>query len=297
MIFQNLIGNKETKKLLNEIIQSKNFLHSYLFTGREGIGKMQFAKEFAKQALCLGEPNCKSCIEFDSQNNPDFTIIEPDGDSIKIEQIRFLQMKIIEKPVISHRKIYIIRDSEKMTKEAQNGLLKTLEEPPKYVIIILLCSNESLLLNTIQSRCTKIKFKPISDEELKQFLEQEGLANVSNNMLKTMDGSIAKAYELQKSQEIYKIIEDTLVKITQIGKIQFLNSFLPIYKEKDNINAILEYMNVVLFHEAKNDVKCLECIEKVEIAKNRIKQNANLDMTLDNMLFSIWEIANRTILN
>ena len=295
--FQNLVGNKEIKKLLNEIIQSKNFLHSYLFTGREGIGKMLFAKEFAKQALCLGEPNCKSCIEFDSQNNPDFIIIEPDGNSIKIEQIRLLQMKIIEKPIISHRKIYIIRDSEKMTKEAQNCLLKTLEEPPEYIIIILLCSNESLLLNTIQSRCTKINFQPISDEELKLFLEKEGLTNITNNMLKTMDGIIAKAYELQEFKEIYKIIEDTLIKRRQLSKIHFLNSFLPIYKEKDNINAILEYMNVVLFHEAKKDVKCLDCIEKVEIAKNRIKQNANLDMTLDNMIFSIWEIANKSTLN
>lgn len=295
MAFQNLIGNKETKKLLNEIIQSKNFLHSYLFTGIEGIGKMQFAREFAKQALCLGEPNCKSCIEFDSQNNPDFTIVEPDGNSIKIEQIRLLQMKMIEKPIISNRKIYIIRDSEKMTKEAQNCLLKTLEEPPEYVMIILLCSNESLLLNTIKSRCTKITFQPIPDEELKLFLEKAGFTDMTTNMLETMSGSIAKAYELQDFKETYKIIENTLMKRRKLDKIDFMNSFLPIYKEKDNIHAILEYINVVLFHESRNDFKCLNCIESVEQAKNRIKQNANLDMTLDNMLFSIWEICNNAM--
>ena len=122
--FQNLVGNKEIKKLLNEIIQSKNFLHSYLFTGREGIGKMLFAKEFAKQALCLGEPNCKSCIEFDSQNNPDFTIIEPDGNSIKIEQIRLLQMKIIEKPIWFNENI----EKETITKEESEELEELLSE-------------------------------------------------------------------------------------------------------------------------------------------------------------------------
>lgn len=290
MAFKNLIGNEETKKLLNEIIQNKNFLHSYLFTGIEGIGKMQFAKEFAKQALCLGEQNCKSCIEFESHNNPDFTIIEPDGNSIKIEQIRLLQMKVIEKPIISNRKIYIVNDSEKMTKEAQNCLLKTLEEPPEYVIIILICSNESLLLNTIKSRCTKISFQPISEEKLKTFLEDTQLKNISTNMLKTMNGSISKAYELQEFKEIYKIVEEGLNNTTKLNKIDFVNSFSPVYKEKDNINTILEYMNVILLNKSKKCIKTLKCIEIIEQAKNRIKQNANIDMTLDNMLFDIWDV-------
>ncbi len=294
MAFQNLIGNEETKILLNEIIKNKNFIHSYLFTGIEGIGKTEFAKQFAKQILCLGTPDCKSCIEFDSQNNPDFTIIEPDGNSIKIEQIRILQMKIIEKPIISNRKVYIIRDSEKMTKEAQNCLLKTLEEPPEYVTIILICSNESLLLNTIKSRCTKINFYPIKNEELQIFLKNNGFTNITKNMLKAINGSIAKAYELQDYNQTYKTIEDTLTKRSKLDKIDFINSFLPIYKEKENIFNILDYMNVVLSNELANDYKCIRYIEKIEQAKNKIKQNANLDMTLDNMLFSIWEICNET---
>ena len=294
MVFQNLIGNKQTKELLNGIIRNRSFLHSYLFTGIEGIGKMQFAKEFSKQALCLGENNCKSCIEFDSQNNPDFIIIEPDGNSIKIEQIRLMQMKIIEKPIISNKKVYIINNSEKMTKEAQNCLLKTLEEPPEYVMIILICSNESMLLNTIKSRCTKITFQQIPDEELKIFLENIGFTDITRNMLRTINGSITKAYELQDYKEIYKIVENTLNKRKKINKIDFINSFLPIYKEKDNINAILEYMIVILLNEGTNDLKDLNCIEIIEKAKNRLKQNANLDMTLDNMLFEMWEICNET---
>ena len=78
MAFESLIGNKKTKKLLQEIMKNKNFLHSYMFIGNEGIGKLQFAKEFAKSILCLGNDTCKSCIEFESNNQPDFNIIEPD---------------------------------------------------------------------------------------------------------------------------------------------------------------------------------------------------------------------------
>ncbi len=78
MAFENLIGNKKTKNLLQDIMKNRNFLHSYMFIGNEGIGKLQFAKEFAKSILCLGTDNCKSCIEFESDNHPDFNIIEPD---------------------------------------------------------------------------------------------------------------------------------------------------------------------------------------------------------------------------
>lgn len=78
MAFENLIGNKKTKNLLQEIMKNKNFLHSYMFIGNEGVGKLQFAKEFSKSILCLGNDTCKSCIEFESNNHPDFNIIEPD---------------------------------------------------------------------------------------------------------------------------------------------------------------------------------------------------------------------------
>lgn len=78
MAFENLIGNKKTKYLLQDILKNRNFLHSYMFVGNEGVGKLQFAKEFAKSILCLGDEQCKSCIEFESNNHPDFNIIEAD---------------------------------------------------------------------------------------------------------------------------------------------------------------------------------------------------------------------------
>ena len=141
-MFEKIIGNERVKKYIETSIKQEKVLHSYLFVGTEGIGKKLVATEFAKQVLCLEDGKCcnkcKSCIEFESLNHPDFDIIEPDGNSIKIDQIRKMQKKIQEKPIISNKKIYIINNSDKMTKEAQNCLLKTLEEPPQYAIILLI---------------------------------------------------------------------------------------------------------------------------------------------------------------
>ena len=134
-MFNNILGNDNIKELLTNAVKNNKASHSYMFVGTEGIGKRLIAKEFAKMILCTDENKycgkCKSCMEFDSDNNPDFRIIAPDGNSLKIEQIREFQNKVAEKPIISNRKVYIINDSDKMTTEAQNCLLKTLEEPPE----------------------------------------------------------------------------------------------------------------------------------------------------------------------
>lgn len=91
---------------------------------------------------------------------------------------------VYEKPIKSSKKVYIINDSHKMTKEAQNSLLKTLEEPPEYVIIILITENDNLLLNTIKSRCTKIKFNNLKDKEIEHILKENlGIESVSKNLL------------------------------------------------------------------------------------------------------------------
>ena len=177
MIFENIIGNEKNKELLKKVIDTNNIAHSYMFVGKDSIGKLLFAKEFAKAILCTeeGKPcnKCKSCIEFNTNNNPDFNILEPEGNSIKIDQIRELTKKVYEKPVVSNRKVYIINDSNYMTKEAQNSLLKTLEEPPEYITIILITSNENLFLPTIKSRCTKVLFNRLTNEELADILQKQ----------------------------------------------------------------------------------------------------------------------------
>lgn len=126
-LFHNIIGNNAVKQKLQKSLEQNKVSHSYLFIGKQGIGKKLMAEDFAKGIL--------ESRSYD--NNPDLLYIEPDGNSIKIEQIRQIQKEIQEKPIVSGKKVCIIDDADKMTKEAQNCLLKTLEEPPTYATIIL----------------------------------------------------------------------------------------------------------------------------------------------------------------
>ena len=293
MAFETLAGNKKTKELLNTIIKQNKFLHSYMFVGQSGIGKMLYAKEFSKRAMCLNREEicnkCKSCLEFDNNNHPDFFVIEPDGNSIKIEQIRELTNKIIEKPIVSEKKIYIINNAYLMTREAQNCLLKTLEEPPEFAIIILIVENEGNILNTIKSRCTKIYFENISDIEMKKLLEKKyGTLDLSDNMLKSFNGSMEKATKIMENKEFYNKIENIFSNIEKTSRINLLNND-EIYKNKENIDEILDYINIIFWNKLQENHKYINCLNIVQEARNRLARNANFDMTIDNMLIKIWE--------
>lgn len=299
MNFENIVGNEKNKQLLTEIVESKNISHGYMFLGISGIGKFLFAKEFAKAILCneqIGCNKCKSCIEFDSSNNPDYQVIEPDENSIKIEQIRLMNSKIYEKPIISSKKVYIINNADLMTKEAQNCLLKTIEEPPEYAVIILIGANENMFLNTIRSRCVKINFNKINDAELTKILtEKYEFGNITENMLRLFSGSIEKAINLQGKQDIYLEIENVFNNLERVNIIDLLNKKEIITKNKEEINNILEYINVLLFEKLKKLDKqnqYIKAIQIVEDTKDRLKKNANLDMTIDYLLLNIWETIN-----
>ncbi len=296
-MFDNILGNDKIKKLLVQANQNKKISHSYLFVGTEGIGKKMIANEFAKMILCTSEKQycmqCKSCIEFDTNNNPDFKIIEPEGNSIKIEQIREFQAKVAEKPIISERKVYIINDSDKMTTEAQNCLLKTLEEPPEFITIILIASNENSFLTTIKSRCMIIHFDKIPNNQIEEFLEKNYQTKIDSPiMLQAFQGSIGKAIQLKEKKEQYEKIEEILYNLEKRDKVDILNMADELYKAKDEKNEILEYINVVLLELAKKSSKYANCISIVEETKRRLQYNANYDMSIDNMLFHFWEEVN-----
>ena len=297
-MFDEISGNEQIKGELRKSLKENKVSHSYMFVGIEGIGKQMTAKVFAQMILCINEEErecqkCKSCIEFQSHNHPDFLYIEPDGNSIKIEQIRYLQRKIQEKPIISDRKVYIINDADKMTKEAQNCLLKTLEEPPEYSTIILIGSNENAFLNTIKSRCMIMTFKPISSDLIKKYMEETyGMQNISENMLEAFQGSIGKAINLKDKKEQYEKIEKAIQEMDTKNIIDCLQLCEEIYKEKDEIMNILEYVNIILLRMSKKNIKYANCIEIVENTKKRLNQNANYDMSIDNMIMNMWEEVN-----
>lgn len=293
-MFESIIGNEEIKNNLQKSINHQNISHSYLFIGREGIGKKKIAKEFAKSILCLGEEKeqnqCKSCLEFDTDNHPDFTIIQPEGNSLKIDQIREWQTKVAERPIISKKKVYLIDDSDKMTTEAQNALLKTLEEPPEFVIILLIGSNESAFLTTIRSRCMILHFQPIPEEEIRNYLRvQEHRENISDTWLKTCQGSIGKAIELNGKIELYQKAEQLIQSIKQENVLTLWQKAQFLMENKDQIEGLLDYMNVLLLSLAKEDYHYARGIEIIENTKKRLKSNGNYDMSIDNLILQMKE--------
>ena len=295
MLANNIIGNTEVKEYLEKIVNSNNVLHSYLFLGTEGIGKKEIAKEFAKKILCSTKEEgctCKSCLCFDSNNHPDLYVIDYDNQSIKIDEIRTLTEKVIEKPIISEKKVYIINNAETMTKEAQNCLLKTLEEPPEFVVIILISSNDILILNTIKSRCMTIKFNNIDNELIKKYIDENlEYGELSENLLKYINGSIGKAIKLKDIKDKYTEIENYLKKVTSLDIVDFLYYGKTIY-DKENINDILNYIIVCLYSNSKDNVNYIYAIEHVNKCSLRLKANSNFDLCIDNMLMGIWEEMN-----
>lgn len=291
-MFEGIVGNNKIKAELEKAVKQNKTSHSYLFVGISGIGKKMIAKEFAKMLLCLNEEqycnNCKSCLEFQNNNQPDFIQIEPEGNSIKIEQIRELQKRVQEKPIISNKKIYIIDDADLMTQEAQNCLLKTLEEPPEFTTIILIGSNENAFLPTIKSRCMILHFQKIEDNEIRLFLEQNyEMTNISQNMLDTFQGSIKKAISLKDKQEEYQIIENLITNLSKKDLIDILNEAELLYKEKEEIYETLDYINIILLKMSRTQPIYSNCIGIVEETKKRLRQNANYDMTIDDLLFKL----------
>ena len=311
-LFENIVGNNKIKESLKNAVKSNNVSHSYLFVGKAGVGKKIFAKDLAKKVMCLGSnggaqnngvknnevqnnnvandnleldfDNCDSCIKFDANSNPDFSIIVPDGKSIKIEQIRNLQARIVEKPISSSKKVYIIDDADTMTEESQNCLLNTLEEPPEYAMIILIASNENRMLQTIKSRCVIIRFEDLTNEEISQILHTN-----DQDIIRLCEGSVAKADTISEKREMFaqlKIIADYLSKNSLID---VLNNSDLLYSSKDDIMTLLDFLNIIFFEKAKENIKYSKAISIIEKTKKKILANNNYDMCIDYMLMHIWE--------
>lgn len=301
MNFNNIIGNENVKHLLDNSIKSNSLVHSYMFVGPEGIGKSLFAKDLAEIILCMSSHSsacgtCSSCIKFESNNHPDFVFIDSDdGKSIKIGQIRLMQEQISEKPIVSERKVYVINNSDLMTVEAQNCLLKTLEEPPEYATIILVLSNENKLLNTIKSRCTKITFQKLSDDDLINYAKINNI-EINTDLLATCNGSISNLINLRNNVEAYQSLDTILESFSTKDIVDIWNNADILYKSKENINNLLEYFNTVFLNKLRSskEEKYINAIKIVELTKKRLSSNANYDMCIDNLLLKIWEEINES---
>ena len=272
-MFEDILGNDDVKKYLTNCIENKNFSHSYIFSGIKGIGKYTFAKDFAK------------CILEDSMMQ-DYYELGPDGKSIKVAQIRELQNVINIKPTFSKKSVYIIDDADLMTIEAQNSLLKTLEEPPEYAVIILIVHNERSILSTVKSRCVNIKFSKLSDKDIKEYFLKNDLnfEDKNINVFKVLDGSLNN---IDFIRDDYDELLKLTVFVTNLKKNKVINFFQDasvFYDNHDKIIRLLEYLNILLFENSY-----FQLIEIVEKTKNKILMNNNFEMCIDYMILNFIE--------
>lgn len=273
-MFEEIIGHQKQIGILKETIKTGNISHAYLFSGKKGIGKCKVAFEFAKNILKVDNLN----------SSPDFKYISKYSDKkdIIVEQIR---KEIIDDiyiaPASADKKVYIIDDAESLNIASQNALLKTLEEPPKYIVIILIATNTSSLLTTILSRVNNIVFDSIPKEDFHNYLKQNLKLDLSNNIVDFLDGSIGLANTLLKENGIEKLQEiDKLYSLLE--KKDVVNSLLN-SSSVNFINSInLEYLEYLLYNNGKNF-----CIKFVEKARNRLKNNGNYDIVIDSMIIKI----------
>lgn len=197
MPFHDIVGQENAKRLLQNALRKDAVSHAYLFAGPAGSGQMKTALMFAQAIFCTQKKDdacgeCLECRKVEHGNHPDLSLLQPDGASIKIDQIRELQRVFSYRSEGVNPKIYIIDGADKMTVQAANSLLKFLEEPPAPAVGILLSENSRSLLPTIQSRTQRIPFSPLNPEIMLQSLASEGvplaLARCAVSLTSGLDG-------------------------------------------------------------------------------------------------------------
>lgn len=179
-VFEKIVGQESVKKLLAHALQQRAYSHAYLFEGPTGLGKEAMAREFAAAIFCPSENPpchaCHSCRQVAAGTHSELRIIQPEDPekdtSVSVEVIRTMIKDIYLKPYQGDWKVYIIPRAEILTFQAQNALLKTLEEPPDHAVIILTSSQPEKLLPTVLSRCQKANFRPVKRERIEQWLQE-----------------------------------------------------------------------------------------------------------------------------
>jgi DNA polymerase-3 subunit delta' len=189
--FREIIGHEKPITILKNRIKYNKVGQAYLFAGKDGIGKKSVAIAFSKAINCKNLSNeqnpcnkCSACLTIEKGTNPDVDIISPVDSVIKIEKIRELKSNIFYQPIENKKKVYIIDEADKMTLEASNSLLKVLEEPPGYAVLVLITAFPDSILPTILSRCCKLSFKPLSNRQQLEILLRQKELNLDEKQLK-----------------------------------------------------------------------------------------------------------------
>lgn len=325
--FREIIGQQHIVEHFKNAIEKKTVSHAYIINGEKSSGKEFIVNTVAMAIQCEnfnGEPclKCKSCKQALSKNHPDIkTITHDKPNTISVNDVREqIVDDVVIKPYQSEKKIYIVNETEIMSAQAQNALLKTLEEPPQYTTIFLLTSNITSLLDTILSRCVVLNMRPVEDKDVRKFLINE--VHVPDYQADVCvafaRGNIGKAKSLASSEDFTNIKDEAvriLRNIQDMNIDQVVEAVRRLTDYKVNINDILDlimiwYRDVLLF-KATNDTNNIVfkeeisdimrranlssyegielIIESVEKTKARLKANVNFELAIELMLLAIKE--------
>ena len=327
--FKDIIGRKEIKEHLQTAITQNKVSHAYIINGEHGSGKRLIAGVFAAALQCEEKGTnpcgaCKSCAQAETGNHPDIIWVTHEKMSIGVDDIRAqVNNDIAIKPYSSAKKIYIIPDADKMTEQAQNALLKTIEEPPEYAVVILLAENVNHLLQTILSRCVVLNLKPVSEEEIADYLvKQYSIPDYAAKVAAQFSqGNVGKAIRYGTSGDFDKIKEDSLHLLKYIDDMEIheiIEAIRKLSEYKHKISDCIDFMQLwyrdilmykvtkdpdkILFKEEfrfisaqakKRSYEGLENIIKaMDKAKVRLAANVNFDVAVELMLLTIKECEN-----
>ena len=323
--FSEIVGHEQIKEHMQAAIRDKKPFHAYLFQGEEGVGKEALARTFAAGLQCQSESadkpckECVSCRQMESGNQPDVIWVTREKASLGVDEIREQLCNTMDiKPCSSPYKIYLVPEAEKMTEAAQNALLKTIEEPPEYGIVILMTSNISALLPTIQSRCLTMEFRPLSTAVVESYVKEH--CQVPDYQARASaafaQGNLGKAMRYAKSEDFIER-KDHIISLLRHVEQMDLSEMLAVIKDlgtrKDEVRdyidlMVLWYRDVLLFKATKDINQLLfqdeasyisreashrsyekieEILQAFEKAKVRLRANVNFDITMELMLLTL----------
>ncbi len=330
MGFNDIAGQRIIVESLKNAVKNNMASNGYIFSGPEGCGKSLMAFNFAMALNCTGKVSdkpcgsCSSCVRTGSGNHPNVEVVKPTGQSIKIKQIREIVSEAAKKPFESGYKIIIFENAEKMTHEAQDAFLKTLEEPPLDTVFILLAERHNLLLPTIVSRCQVFQFKPVDMKEMKEFIETryDYLSSDIEAAVRHSEGVVGRALELlrdKESQGVRLRYTDILEQALMGNCSEALLLALAIVEAKEEAERFLEFSmtwfrDILVLREGQGveeqliinidslerlskhnsvltDVKLNSIIEIIKDTTRYVKYNVGIKNSIDGMLLNIAEVS------
>ena len=333
--FKQIYGNDLLKELFAENISANKLPHAMILEGAKGSGRYSFALHIAAASLCgrMETPcyTCKNCRQIFECVAPDVvTVALPeDKASIPVEAVRFIKNDAQKVPVEADFKFYIIRDADKMTVQAQNALLKILEEPPSFVVFILLSENSNLLLSTIRSRACIFRMERFEDESLCEYVlgkypEAQKMHNADEaafrRIIKSSNGSIGAVLDkLDKRSFAHAFDETVLIKnmleaLCSSKKADFIRYEDELPGKRDELrNSIFSVRNALrdllavkkgsvsdlVFFENADEIKAISnklmlssvasMIDAAESALNANEMNANVNLLKINFMNALWK--------